>query len=230
MNFITSEAGAVTVDWTVLTGTVAVLGLASTLVVSAGLEALSSDIALSLDMEIMNAFESILYNEDFAGAFNGWANGATDDSEPWYGAILGPFGGTDGEQTVRNVFDIPGNAEVARVSFDLHAIDSWDGEDFIVFIDDEPVTSLSFRYSVDGVVDQWVSSNPNISISVDPIAPRGNQGYDADWPDQSFSVSIDVQDPNQQISIGYGSTLNQSVQDESWAVDNVEVRGIMSAP
>ncbi len=47
-NFVASEAGAVTVDWVVLTAALVGLGLAVMAVVSGGVENLSNDIAQEL--------------------------------------------------------------------------------------------------------------------------------------------------------------------------------------
>ncbi len=47
-NFATSESGAVTVDWVVLTAAIVGLGLAVMAVVSGGVEDLSNDISTSL--------------------------------------------------------------------------------------------------------------------------------------------------------------------------------------
>jgi Flp pilus assembly pilin Flp len=47
-NFATSESGAVTVDWVVLTAAIVGLGLAVMAVVSGGVEDLSNDISSSL--------------------------------------------------------------------------------------------------------------------------------------------------------------------------------------
>jgi hypothetical protein len=47
--FFESEDGAITVDWTVLTGTLVGLGLAVVAVVSSGMEDLSTDISDTAD-------------------------------------------------------------------------------------------------------------------------------------------------------------------------------------
>ena len=55
--FLTSESGAVTVDWVVLTAAIVGLGLAVMAVVSAGVEDLSNDIEGQLsDQEITDSF------------------------------------------------------------------------------------------------------------------------------------------------------------------------------
>lgn len=50
-NFIRNESGAVTVDWVVLTGGLVGLGLATTAIVSAGVEDLSGDTRTTLESD-----------------------------------------------------------------------------------------------------------------------------------------------------------------------------------
>jgi len=59
-NFVSSEAGAVTVDWVVLTAALVGLGLAVMSVVSGGIENLSGDISQALtDTDpLTNPFEN----------------------------------------------------------------------------------------------------------------------------------------------------------------------------
>ena len=59
MSFLENEAGAVTVDWVVLTGALVGLGLAVMAVVSGGVEDLSTDIETNLsDTLIKTSFET----------------------------------------------------------------------------------------------------------------------------------------------------------------------------
>ena len=58
-NFASSEAGAVTVDWVVLTAAIVGLGLAVMAVISGGLQDVSNDINAQLRTDmITNAFNS----------------------------------------------------------------------------------------------------------------------------------------------------------------------------
>ena len=53
--FFENESGAVTVDWVVLTGGLVGLGLATTAVVSAGMEDVSSDVRGSMESDIISS-------------------------------------------------------------------------------------------------------------------------------------------------------------------------------
>lgn len=81
--FATSESGAITVDWTVLTGSLAGLGLAVGTVVSGGVADLSRDIAAYLrGVEMSDEFRSLIEQIcDNAGVGGGTA-GMTHDGMP----------------------------------------------------------------------------------------------------------------------------------------------------
>jgi Flp pilus assembly pilin Flp len=213
--FLENEDGAITVDWTVLTGTLVGLALAGMAVVSNGMEDLSTDVSDTLSAIMTD----MLYSNGFQMGAAGWLNGVVSNDA--FGAVLGPYGGTGGAETVQSTFNIPEGTEVATFTFDMLAIDSWDNEELIVFVDGEPAASLSFQHSIDGVTGQWVSDNPNYTFQVTGTGPREHGGYDAGWTDQVASVQLEIANPGDTVTLGFGSTLNQEIGDESFAIDNV---------
>lgn len=223
-NFLLSESGAVTTDYVVLSAGLVGMGISVLSTTSAGVESLAGEIDATLRGQIVNnSFARQSYFDDFEGGAGFWVGGSWDNSDPAYGGILGPFGGTGGAEIATRTFDLLGGYDYAVLEFDLHAIDSWDNEEFILFIDGTPVSSHSFAWQVDGVTGSWTTSNGAYSVFIEPSGPRGHTGYNSAWVDQSFAVRVEVTDPGRSISVGFGSTLNQSVGDESWAVDNVGV-------
>jgi len=219
--FCQSEDGAITVDWTVLTGTLVGLGLAAAAVVANGVSSLSTDISDVLGGVMEEAAEALYFSGFDLGA-PGWINGVVSN-DSGFGSLLGPYGGTNGEQAVHSAFDIPDGTNVASFTFDMVAIDSWDNEEFIVFVDGAPAASLRFHYGTDGVTGEWVSDNPDYTFQVLETGPREHSGYNTDWPDQKASVQLDVRNPGQTVTLGFGSTLDQGIDDESFAVDNVSL-------
>lgn len=222
--FILSEAGAVTTDYVMLSASVVGMGIAVVNSTSMGVETLANDINAALTGEIVNAsFARASYFDDFDSGAGFWVGGEWDDSDEAYGGILGPYGGTGGAEAVTRTYDLMSGYDTAVVEFDLHAIDSWDNEDFIVFIDGTPVSSHNFRWEEDGATGGWTTAEAGYAVSIEPDGPRQHTGYNTDWTDQSYSVRVEVTDPGRSISVGFGSTLDQNIGDESWAVDNVGV-------
>ncbi|MFO7919882.1 MAG: hypothetical protein R6U99_03555 [Nioella sp.] len=222
--FILSESGAVTTDYVMLSASVVGMGIAVLNSTAAGVETLADDINTALTGQIVNTnFARAAYFDDFESGSGFWVGGRTDDSEEAYGGILGPYGGTGGAEVVTRTYDLMSDYDHAVVEFDFHAIDSWDNEDFIVFIDGTPVSSHNFDWQSDGTTGGWTTTEANYSIAIEPSGPRQHSGYNSEWTDQSYSVRVEVADPGPSMSVGFGSTLNQDIHDESWAVDNVGV-------
>lgn len=223
VDFLAADSGAVTVDWTVLTAGLAGLGIATTAVISAGVENQSGELSGELaGQSIRTRFANLISGEDFENGAGGWMGGATSFLAG-YGNVLGPFGGTDGVQSVRNTFSLTGDTAFAVVEFDVMAIDSWDSEAFTIFANNEPVAVARFQHDTDGLSGQWVTDNPDISVSITPTTGRANVTGDPGWSDQSFRVQVTVADPGDSLDVGFGTTLDQSISDESWAIDNVTV-------
>lgn len=232
--FWSAEDGAVTVDWTVLTAAVAGLGLAGSAAVLVGTTDISYDIAnqtagVSIATTFNNNFKNLSFFDGFEnGIADGWSVQTTDDSNLALGGILGRFGGTGGGQMVHKTYDLSGDAGFAVLEFDLHAIDSWDLEDLKIFLNDDVASSRSFS-THNGHSDLQRAINiddPNIKITY--TTPTGSElGFwergDSATHDETVSVRIEVTDPGTSLKLGFGSTLNQGVDDESWAVDNVRV-------
>ncbi|MBF9034924.1 hypothetical protein HKCCE2091_11795 [Rhodobacterales bacterium HKCCE2091] len=220
--FLKNEGGAVTVDWVVLTGGLVGLGLATTAVVSGGVADASEATAGQLEnTRIRSSFEYEVGNDDFENGNGGWV-GLMAEWGGAYGNIL-RGGGSNGLQAARNVYDLEPGMGYAVMSFDVHAIDSWDSESFMIYANDELVATASFQHDTNGTSGQWVTSNPDVQVRISPSGGRSNGGYDPDWSDQSYSVQVTMANPGDQVSLGFGSTLDQDIDDESWGVDNVVV-------
>ncbi len=234
MDFCVSEDGGVSIDWTVLTAGIAGLGLASSAVVMLGTDDLSNDIVNQMSQQTLTtsfnrAFQNVSFFDDFEnGEAPGWSVGQTDESEPFYGGILGPFGGTGGGQMVHKTWTLDPDAAFAVVEFDLHAFDTWDLENMSIFLNDQLASQHSFStHTGHKERQQQVSINdPNIRITYED-GPTGEYGYwrrgDVASHDETVRVRIEVANPGHSLKLGFGSNLNQSVEDESWAIDNVRL-------
>lgn len=217
------DTGAITVDWTVLTGGLVGLGLAAAGLVASGTGSLSTDISERLSGVLDEGTEALVYFSDFADGAGDWLNGMVTDGSD-FGEILGPYAGTGGAVGVERTFDIPPGTETASFTFDMLAIDSWDNEEFVVFVDGARAASLQFQHSTDGLTGQWVSDNPDYTFQVHDVSTRQHSGYNSTWPEQVASVQLDVANPGENVTLGFGSTLDQSREDESFAIDNVNLR------
>ena len=172
---------------------------------------------------------SIVVSEDFNGSVSGWSNNSTStvDGEK----ILGRFIHT---QDVEKTFTVPTNVDGYTISFDFYEIDSWDNEEFAVFIDGKEVNlgrftgggnddSENARSGVTADEIVWTYS------SLDPAQLSGTGG----WADQIHQVSIWVPKTaisGNQITVKFDARTNQHVNDESYGIDNFAITADTVAP
>ncbi|MEM9318035.1 MAG: hypothetical protein AAGA70_03405 [Pseudomonadota bacterium] len=225
--FLSEETGAVTVDWVVLTAATVGLGLATSVVVASGVGSLSNETADELEGQtIRQWFTRTAAVMGFENGRGNWLGGVISDGP--YGNVL-RGGGSGGLQSAQGSFSLEGDPAFAVATFDMHAIDSWDGENFLVYVDNQVVATASFdHFGGDGLEGTWVSDNPDITFSVQSTSAQTNVGYNGGFADQSFQMQVTVANPSDQMTLGFGSTLDQGVDDESWAVDNISVVGASS--
>ena len=233
-SFCVEDSGAVTVDWTLLTAAVVGLGMAGSAAVIMGADDISHDISnqtsgQSVLTEFNSTYQNVSFFDDFEdGQALGWSVAQTDNTEASLGGILGRFGGTGGAQMVHKTWALDPNASFAVIEFDLHAIDTWDLEAMSIFLNDALASQRTFStHDGDFERQQVIDSSPsNVAITYGAHSSAEN-GYsvrgDVKSHDETVAVRIEVSDPGSSLKLGFGSTLDQSIGDESWAIDNMRV-------
>ena len=105
------------------------------------------------------------------------------------------------------------------ISFDLLRLDSWENEAFKVFANDTQILSTNFTGSSNETISRSGNSN-GYSWTITPVANFGSLGGSSSFSDQTFRVSIAVPAGVSSLKLGFGSTLNEVVDDESYSIDN----------
>ncbi|MCY2983755.1 MAG: Ig-like domain-containing protein, partial [Planctomycetota bacterium] len=154
-----------------------------------------------------------LFVENFDKGATGWSLNTTESSGA-FGGTLGRFGGTDGQQGVFKTYDVPAGVKSVVVEFDFNEIDSWDGEKFQVFGNNQLLVSDTYQG-----VGRGFDQGGDFSKAV---GAEANQGFSG-WTDQKHRYRIVLPVENGQVKLGFGSTLNQSIADESWSIDNLVI-------
>jgi|JI8StandDraft_2_1071088.scaffolds.fasta_scaffold10302_2 hypothetical protein len=235
--FLTSESGAVTVDWTVLAASVVGLGVGTTAVVRSGTSALGADINAALSSASV-ATVGILGTRnsfDFEDGDSGGWNMARFGSSPALGNFLGPFGG--GDEPLVHTVRLPDGATSATVMFDLLLLDSWDGtsvhSDF-----PQGGRGDGIGFEIDGVEigHSWMhnaaAGTPSGSFEINGTTYSYTMtrvsggdlyrvGTPVEWEDSRWSVVLTATNPpNGGFALGINSTANQATSDESFGIDN----------
>ncbi|MCF7484910.1 tandem-95 repeat protein [Vibrio sp. A2-1] len=184
------------------------------------------DVQSVVDMpELSIASDLVIASDNFESGSNGW-NAGTESSQGFESGDMlgriGRIGGTGGDEAVSKTYDIPSDVSEVNISFSFYEIDSWDGESFQIFVGGEELTSLdnsAFR-TEDGTTTLYDSAGNEVGEVVHGVSQ--GEGFSG-WNDQAHQINLTVPVEDGQLELGFGSTLNQSVSDESFGIDNIEI-------
>ncbi|UWQ21114.1 hypothetical protein [Jannaschia sp. W003] len=230
-HFRADESGAVTVDWVVLCALVTALTVAMHDEVGAALGFFADDVTEELtESEIVREGETGTVGYDFDGGYGGRWSGASPVDIDGFGFALGPIAGSGGRESVTHDFIVGSGVKVATLRFDVLSLDSLDGEDGVIYINGAEVGRVT-TYNGNPV---FSSSNvPGITVEARVVASNedfgGMSGGGDDTAKDAITViTISVDDPGDSIAFGFGSTADEDVENESYALDNFQISGVAS--
>ena len=155
-----------------------------------------------------------VYQTDFESTVGSeWSTGTLDNSYPsTFTRFLGRFGNQSTSLTLQNLQV----GSPYTLFFDLYIIDSWDGDNY------GPDTFRVFADSV-SLFNHTISQfNGSQSFTV-PADVKGQLGFSG-WEDSIFRQVVLTFTPSSSTSILRFEGANlQSLDDESWGIDNVNV-------
>lgn len=159
---------------------------------------------------------SVVYTEDFEGAIGvpgvaSWSSVLTANPVPSR-TILGRFG----NETITLKTALPPH-ECLRICFDLYVNDSWDGTNPTWGGPDQ------FGFGIDGTTiwnEPYNSSNaPAGGTIIEGPAPLWFSG----WSDRVIRYCVEIPHTDTTAFFTFFGSGLQSINDESWGLDNVEV-------
>jgi len=239
--FLTSESGAITVDWTVLAAAVVGLGVSSVAVVRSGTSALGADIGAALtDAGVRTLASHILRSVNFDdGDTTGWSSSRLSSS-PALGTFLGPFAGSEGYFTYD--FEVEAGTREVAMTFDLLVLDSWDGNgqhsDF-----PQGGRGDGVAFSINGTEVAFTTMTawghgvtPSGSMQIDGTTysytmTRSGTGQWWDYPgglqnsgDSIWRVTLTAENPTPgAMRLGVRGTSNETIGNESIGIDNLSI-------
>ncbi|MFL4471863.1 Hint domain-containing protein [Tateyamaria armeniaca] len=167
--------------------------------------------------------ETVLYEDDFEGAVTGWSNNQTD-SDPSLGTSLGRFGSPDGIIATQRTFDLGSDADEITVDFDALLLDSWNGEDFIITVNGTEVRVPFLEGDASDPAPQSFTGPDGATYSFTfTNQATGALGYSSGTDDTILNVALSITNPPPSLTIGFGSDLNSTIANESFAIDNFRV-------
>lgn len=240
--FLTDETGAVTVDYVVLSGAVAGMGITAAATLSGGVDELARNIAAELT-DLASVAITVLEANDFSGGNRGnWTGGRVMEFRN-FGSLLALGPG----ETATVSLGFPEGAETGVVTFDAIAGDSIDWESAFFYVDGQLVADLTAGALVEGgeIVDgprgsfNWTSgtgptssdrgiqirdySQEGITVSYETVATNDDLGANERWKDEMVRVTVRIDNPPQTMQFAASSNTDQPIEDEFWGIDNFEV-------
>ncbi len=213
-------------------------GGAVTLGFGSTLDQAAADEAFGVDNVRVVQMPGTMYDDFETSHIGGWA--MADGSTPWlagpdtfedggYSRFLGRIGGSGGAETLFKNYAIDPARRRTTVEFDFLKIDSWDAEELIVFVQGmaafrfQPETYAGGHDAASGggiiLSDTLRGSYTITSLGSDMVAP----GASPDYGERVYRVRVDIDGVGSNLRIGFGSTLNESVWNEAYGIDNVRV-------
>jgi hypothetical protein len=151
---------------------------------------------------------------------SGWSGGTVDSTNSYFGSFLGRYaaGTKTNGQDVYKSFSLSNSP--ATISFDLIKLDSWDGESFKAFINDTEAFSRTFT---SGGISSGSGTTNGFSWTIAPKDSLAGYGF-AGWSDQTATITITLPASYTNFNkLGFGSTLDQGISDESYGIDNLTI-------
>lgn len=160
----------------------------------------------------------LVYAEDFEnGAGPEWSSSSTDNS---YSDSFTRFSGRyNNDSQTLSLLTTPG--ENYALTFDLYAIDAWDGNSL-------PNNSDAFVVDIDGITvfNEPISANPTFSFREADLV--GSLGFNDQYDDSIFrdiTITFTATDANTEIRFADSGQV-QGLLDQSWGIDNVEISSL----
>jgi Ca2+-binding RTX toxin-like protein len=163
---------------------------------------------------------TVLYEEDFEAGADGWSNSLTS-TDPDLGGSLGRFGTAGGRVATEKTFDLGSDADQIDVNFDALLLDSWNGEDFIITVNGtEVLVPFTEGDTGDPAPQTFVGPDGATYSFTFTNEQTGELGYSVGTEDTIMGVSLTITNPPPALTIGFGTNLNSTIDNESFAIDN----------
>jgi VCBS repeat-containing protein len=174
--------------------------------------------------------------ETFSSGTSGWdalsgafvSTTALLDGNAVLGLIAGSGSNSSWVTQIEKSYQLTDTAAAnTTVSFDLYLLDTFDaGEGAKVYVNGTAVLTIiapSGSSSISSLSDFTITTVDGASYTAS--LTRGNYSAASVSTDIKLSITLTVSTPGSVLTLGFGSNMNSSVADESFAVDNVSVPG-----
>ena len=182
------------------------------------------------NVKAITTLGQVLMDETFDSTLGGWQRPSSEHGSPIVRQgssvssdyVMGGFANGSKDSLGRDIWrDLSLSGDGASISFDFLRLDTWDGETFKIYANNEVIASIPFLYSRNESTPISGTTASGYRYAMVPLTTLDLNGNAL--VDQKFKVVIDVPVAVTTLRIGFGSTLDQNAADESWAIDNFRV-------
>lgn len=162
-------------------------------------------------------------DEDFEGGATGWSDNTTDSTESGtFTEFLGLHAGTTAQSLSKTYTGITSGSDV-EITFNMYQIDSWDGEDFMVYLNDTEVITVNLAGGVDEGAGSGSFTGGTWTRSTIQAGINNTFWSGSSWNDDvNYEYTITLSNySSTSLKLGFGSDANQGTADESFGIDNV---------
>jgi hypothetical protein len=226
--FLKDTSGAIAVDYVVLTAGATGMAVMISEQLTAGYAGFSGAVAAELNHRgnTTPVEESVLLSHDFDNGLSGGWYGSGVVDVPGIGSALGPIG--KDTTSAGYLFDIPASVELARLDFDVYALDGIEPDETgSIYIDNVKIGEIlggrEFRAANHGVEGLWVEATV-VARDVDLGGWRNASAGDSE--DTKISFTVKKRNPGAQMRFEFEAHLSAGRGNESFVLDNVALTGL----
>lgn len=223
-SFAHGEKGALTVEYAMLALLATIIGVLSFDKVSFGMQSLSHTVDEELRGQNPDAFVGMTYSNSFDNGAEGWSGATAWEDQNGQGWVLGPIGNTGGG-TVNRDFAIDEEAGKATFSFDLLAMDDFDGDTGTIYINEVAIGSVMVQDGIQTFTAAGDLEDRGITVRFTEIDQAIQLGGGGEL-DARSNIEIYVDNPDETVNVGFGSDASAGVNNEFFAIDNFHATGL----
>lgn len=149
----------------------------------------------------------LVHSEDFQSGVTGWTNNTTTSCAGH--RILGGFGVAGKNTNLQKQFDLSAYPHShVRVNFNYYSLDTWDDHAAIAKIDGFPA---------------WVENRIHFATQGRDVFPNCGSGGLSSYSDRIIQGTAYTEHSSNTLQLGFSSTLDEALNNESFGIDNVEI-------
>ncbi|MDY0029153.1 MAG: cadherin domain-containing protein [Pseudobdellovibrionaceae bacterium] len=167
---------------------------------------------------------TLVSSENFEGGATGWSDNTTTVGNAYTTQYLGRHAQEAGVQNTFKTYTLSGSQDYAVIALDMYEFDSWDSENFIIYINDIAVYASALSSTIYDMPADGTSGG--MSWTVQELTQFNTNFVHASNNDQAYRITLTVPTTSTSLKVGFSSTLDEAITNEAWGVDNLVIHEV----